>query len=163
MELHPRLSEAALQLSAEFNGTMQIGSVDCTLFADLCSRYGVQSFPTLLLFGRRGKVQPFIRSGGMSSAAALADFVRSSLAALVIEIWKTSHLETLLSGRIPPLGQTVEEAEAQGSLERASPESLDGLVVVFNAGSWCGPCTAFKPEIAKTARELAPRFRVGRD
>jgi len=59
--LAPNFAKAATALK----GTAKLASVDCTVEKDLCSRYGVQGFPTLKVFRNTGDIaKPAEYQGG---------------------------------------------------------------------------------------------------
>lgn len=62
--LAPNYAKAATELK----GTAKLASVDCTVEKDLCSRFGVQGFPTLKIF-RPDQDKPTEYQGGRSTDA----------------------------------------------------------------------------------------------
>lgn len=63
--LAPNYEKAATELK----GSAKLGSVDCTIHRDLCSRFGVQGFPTLKIFRQGGDIsKPSEYQGGRTAS-----------------------------------------------------------------------------------------------
>lgn len=63
--LAPNFAKAATALK----GTAKLASVDCTVEKDLCSRFGIQGFPTLKVFRNSGDInKPADYQGGRSDS-----------------------------------------------------------------------------------------------
>lgn len=102
----------------------KVGAVNCEAEVALCNRYGVQGYPTLMLF-TKGDVETY--GHGAHTADAIYGWVKQSLQNNVI---------TLTSKNA--------ELANNGSL----------WIVDFSAGAWCGPCTALKPSLRRLSAEL---------
>jgi len=65
-QLAPKYEAAASELSS--NGDIKLGAVDCTEEKDLCSKYGVQGYPTLKIFTKDTTTTPADYKGGRETA-----------------------------------------------------------------------------------------------
>lgn len=72
-----RLQEPILrQLAARFQGKALVAAVNIDENRDLASNLGIQSIPTLILFGNGKEIQRFV---GLQSEPTLSDAVRKLL------------------------------------------------------------------------------------
>ncbi|KAJ9441171.1 Protein disulfide-isomerase tigA [Diplonema papillatum] len=58
-----KMAPAWDQLEQEFGSEVTVGSVDCTVHRDLCSKFGVRGYPTLKGF-KAGSQDPLEYKGG---------------------------------------------------------------------------------------------------
>jgi curved DNA-binding protein CbpA len=110
----------------------RVGAVNCEAEANLCNRYGVQGYPSLMLFTKGGEVETY--AGGEHTADAIYGWVQQTINHNVITL--TNKDFSLVNN---------------GSL----------WIVDFSAGQWCGPCTALKPSLRKLSAELQGIAKVG--
>jgi protein disulfide-isomerase-like protein len=63
------------KIAAQISSTISVGKVDCPANNDLCTRFGIQSYPTLYLIDE--STARVYRYGNSKTEAAVLDFVRS--------------------------------------------------------------------------------------
>jgi len=119
--LAPNFARAATELK----GVAKLASVDCTVHKDLCSRYGVQGFPTLKVFRAAGDInKPADYQGGRSDKDIIK-YIRKQTEPAFQQISTAAELETLRQRdgvEIVGVFSDLESTEAQAF--KAAAESL---------------------------------------
>jgi len=119
-----------------------VAKINCDNERDICSKYGVQGYPTLKYF-RRGSTEPEDYNSGRT-ADAMVDFI---------------------NGKEPSARLRV--AKAVSYVEDLSPSNFDSIVfdktknvlVKFYA-PWCGHCKKMAPDYEKVAKAFANEQNV---
>ncbi|CAI4224319.1 unnamed protein product [Auanema sp. JU1783] len=132
-----RRFHATVDQSDENIAKVNIGSVDCQKYRDICQNAGVQSYPTSILYTNDGKQHRMV---GFHGVQAVVDFIDNALNPAVDELTPEIFTEIVTN--------------------RADDETW---VVDFFA-PWCGPCQQLAPELQKAARNLRAydsRVKIG--
>lgn len=111
----------------------KVGAVNCEAEVALCNRYGIQGYPTMMLFTKDGEVETYGQQE--HSADAIYGWVKQSL----------QHNVFALTTK------NMDQVTNNGSL----------WIVDFSAGAWCGPCTALKPSVRRLSADLEGLAKVG--
>ncbi|KAF3646124.1 putative protein disulfide-isomerase A6 [Capsicum annuum] len=117
-----------------------IGKVDCDEHKSVCSKYGVQGYPTIQWFPK-GSVEPK-KYEGARSAEALAEFVNS---------------EGGTNVKIASIPSSVVVLSSDNFNEIVLDETKDVLVEFY--APWCGHCKSLAP----TYEKVATAFRQEED
>lgn len=125
--LLPELREASLILP-----TIQFGTIDCTKFSEICDNYGVDSYPTTMLFN--GSI--VTEYNGQHNSYGIRQFVQDLIDPPYIHLTPKTFL-SMVQRR--PVGET--------------------WVVDFYA-NWCGPCQRLLPEWRRMAKTLGGIVKV---
>jgi len=115
--LAPQFDKAA----AELKGVAKLIAVDCTIDKDLCSKYGVQGFPTLKVFRNDGS-KPSEYQGGRQSAD-IVKFLRKQTEPAYYQITSDAELEAFIKkDGVDILGffPNLDTAEAKSFVETAN-------------------------------------------
>jgi len=89
--LAPNFARAATELK----GVAKLASVDCTVHKDLCSRFGVQGFPTLKVFRSSGDVNKPAEYQGGRTDKEIVKYLRKQTEPAYTEISTAEELASL--------------------------------------------------------------------
>ncbi|XP_039266677.2 dnaJ homolog subfamily C member 10-like isoform X1 [Styela clava] len=126
--LLPELREASMILPS-----INFGTIDCTKFSEVCNNYGINSYPTTMLFN--GSV--VTEYSGQHSSYGIKQFV-----------------EDLIN---PPYVHLTPKTFTSRVQQRPKGETW---IVDFYA-NWCGPCQQLLPEWRRMAKTLNGLVMVG--
>jgi len=82
------------KIATNLKGIVTVAKVDCTVEQSLCSKYGVNGYPTLKLFKDKGKVKDYQQQ---RDATSLIRFATQEITDNVIRIKNENSLETFLA------------------------------------------------------------------
>jgi len=119
--LAPNYARAATELK----GVAKLASVDCTIHKDLCSRYGVQGFPTLKVFRAAGDInKPADYQGGRSDKD-IVKYIRKQTEPAFQQISSAEELETLRQREgVEIVGVFADLESAEAKAFKAAAEEL---------------------------------------
>ncbi|KAL4656678.1 hypothetical protein GN956_G4511 [Arapaima gigas] len=127
--LLPELREASVQLL----GQVSFGTLDCAVHQDICSKYNIGSYPTMLVFNQ-SSIHEY---EGHHSAEGIVEFIE--------------HLANPLVTSLTP------DTFHNLVMHRGSDEPW----LVHFYVPWCGPCQALLPEWRTVAQMLVGVAKVG--
>ncbi|KAJ8970385.1 hypothetical protein NQ314_001253, partial [Rhamnusium bicolor] len=121
-KLLPELRKASQEFEPE---KIQFGTIDCTLHRTLCTKEGINSYPTLVLYN--GTQTQFFH--GVPNSASIAEFVRDMINPLVLSLDDDTFMQILRKPK-------------------------DELWAVDFYAPWCGPCQKLGPEWRRLAKQV---------
>ncbi|XP_022905915.2 dnaJ homolog subfamily C member 10-like [Onthophagus taurus] len=121
--LMPELRRASLHFQP---AQIQFGTIDCTMYSDLCAKEGIRSYPTTMIYNN----SKTLHYHGSPSEHGIVEFIESVIDDGVIHLDGDTFLKVL----------------------RKVPTEL--WIVDFVA-PWCGPCQKLTNEWRKLAKELS--------
>lgn len=147
-----------IKAAAALKGTVKVGAVNADKFKDLTSKYRVQGFPTILIFGEN-KNQPKLYDG-----ARLA----MNIAEVALEVVK-NKINNLIMGKEPPSKLTNDNLYSNTkNMMELTDLNFDQLVLASDDfwlvnfyAPWCGHCKKFAPLWVKSAIELQDKIKLG--
>eukprot|EP01004_Peranema_trichophorum_P004150 NODE_3091_length_1426_cov_103.910207_g2685_i0.p1 GENE.NODE_3091_length_1426_cov_103.910207_g2685_i0~~NODE_3091_length_1426_cov_103.910207_g2685_i0.p1 ORF type:complete len:430 (-),score=98.38 NODE_3091_length_1426_cov_103.910207_g2685_i0:135-1373(-) len=153
--LVPEWEKSAKALS----GIVNVAAVDATVDQSLASQYGVQGYPTILIFGSdKSKPEKY---QGDRSANAITDAALKAAKELV---------KQRLNGKKPSSGgsSSGSKKDSKNDVVELTSSNFDELVLNSNDAwlveffaPWCGHCKNLAPEWAKAATDLKGSVKVG--
>lgn len=132
-----------MKLSEILAGTKDvlIAEVDCDAQKSLCSKQGVQGYPTLKYFPK-GDLKADVKYPGERTAEAMAQWISEQTGASI---------------KRPAPSVVVEVGPEAFDQVVMDPEK--NVIVAFTA-PWCGHCQHLKPEYEKAAQSFRPADQV---
>ncbi|KAL3892313.1 hypothetical protein ACJMK2_004529 [Sinanodonta woodiana] len=159
--LAPEWKKAATALK----GVVKVAAVDATAHQSLGSRYGVQGYPTIKIFGaNKNSPQDY---QGPRQASGIVDSALSSLGSMVRQ---------RLSGKKSEGGKSGGGGSSGGGHKQGNPEDVveltdhnfqdlvldsDDLWMVEFFAPWCGHCKNLAPHWATAATEMKGKVKFG--
>jgi len=154
----PNFVEASTTLEDE----IPLIAMDCTEYGDICDRYGVQSYPTLIFFENSNDQSGIKFPFGSGAASKFVSWVRDRIAGKEADEEVVEAAPEEDSGE-PELWE--ENGEIVHLTQKTFPtfsEEHPSFFAMFYA-PWCGHCKHMKPDYAKASialKKVAPLVAV---
>jgi len=116
--LAPNYEKAATELK----GSVKLASVDCTVHRDLCTRFGVQGFPTLKIFRQGGDLEKPSEYQGGRTAPEIVKYMKKQSEPAYVKLTTAEEAKAFVEKddvKIVGLFADLESAEAKNFLGAA--------------------------------------------
>lgn len=136
----PELRRASQHFDSD---KVQFGTVDCTLHRDLCSKEGITSYPTTVLYNG----SQIHRFHGVPSEDGIVEFVRDMLHPIGNRVFYIFNLVIFVIF-------FVVISLDDSSFVQLMRKPKDEIWIVDFFAPWCGPCLKLGPEWRKLAKQV---------